>query len=533
MTIASAVATAGPYTTNGSSAGPYSFSFKIQAYSTSSAADHVEVTIEDADGSNRTTLTLTTDYTVSVNSDQSASPGGSVTLVSTPASGRIVRIALVPPFKQATSLANQAAYRADTVMAEFDHQAQTDFWLKSRVDRSIRFPVGETVTTDLPSSATRKGKVLTFDSSTGQPSVRSSIQAEGSLIPDEVIYTASASQTVFSIPGQVITDRELLDVWIGGAIQTKDDFSLSNNGTDTTLTMDSGVSAGTEVIIKVRGSQYITSLALSVDQPSILHYIPSTKHAGIAARTNTDDLTSYFEDFFAAGGGTIPAGRYWINPVSITNEVFVRMINAEIYQKSAGSVAGTAYNAATNSVITRQALWSFDTGSEGSTVTGEGDCWFDGYTGILSQTGTHKASFVNEYDSRWGAIDAFAERVSIEGVNFRNFLTFPVTLEGDGQTWKRARIEKCGQGGHAGPFKAPTSALTGLPVGGVIGQTVEDITLSEIGNDGYDVFQHAFDVSYSHFSRIQGQERLADETLAFLYVGSSFFIEAERWLAGH
>lgn len=88
-------------------------------------------------------------------------------------------------------------------------------------------------------------------------------------------------------------------------------------------------------------------------------------------------------------------------------------------------------------------------------------------------------------------------------MNFRNFLTFPVTLEGDGQTWKRARIEKCGQGGHAGPFKAPTSALTGLPVGGVIGQTVEDITLSEIGNDGYDVFQHAFDVSYSHFSRIQ------------------------------
>lgn len=159
-------------------------------------------------------------------------------------------------------------------------------------------------------------------------------------------------------------------------------------------------------------SEARTALGVN-DEPSILSFIPSSKWAGIAARTNTDDLTAYFTAFFAAGGGTIPAGRYWINPVSITNEVFVRLINAEIYQKSVGTVAGTGYNAATNPVITRQALWSFDTGSEGSTVTGEGDCWFDGYTGILSQTGTHKASFVNEYDSRWGAIDAFAERVSI------------------------------------------------------------------------------------------------------------------------
>lgn len=72
MTISSSVRVAGPYTGTGS-VSVYPFAFKVFQ------ASDVLVLRTDLNG-NITTLALTTDYSVSLSSDQNANPGGSINL---------------------------------------------------------------------------------------------------------------------------------------------------------------------------------------------------------------------------------------------------------------------------------------------------------------------------------------------------------------------------------------------------------------------------------------------------------------------
>ena len=79
MTIASSTRKAGPFTGDDAST-VFAFSFKVF-----SASDLYVVKAVAATGA-ETVLTLTTDYTVSLNADQNNSPGGTVTLTSVLAS---------------------------------------------------------------------------------------------------------------------------------------------------------------------------------------------------------------------------------------------------------------------------------------------------------------------------------------------------------------------------------------------------------------------------------------------------------------
>ena len=89
---------AGPYTCNGATV-TFSFSFKVFAASTDLA-----VVLADADG-DETDLVYSTDYSVSLNSDQNANPGGSITTVSTYATGYFVTVLSDVPATQNTSRA--------------------------------------------------------------------------------------------------------------------------------------------------------------------------------------------------------------------------------------------------------------------------------------------------------------------------------------------------------------------------------------------------------------------------------------------
>jgi hypothetical protein len=74
MTISSTNRKAGPYIGNGTTT-VFPFYFKVFT-----AAD-VEVVKLNVSTNVETTLALTTDYTVTLNTDQNANPGGSITLV--------------------------------------------------------------------------------------------------------------------------------------------------------------------------------------------------------------------------------------------------------------------------------------------------------------------------------------------------------------------------------------------------------------------------------------------------------------------
>ena len=143
-------------------ASTFPFAFKVFT-----AADVVVVKLE-VSTSVETVLTLTTDYTVTLNPDQNGNPGGSVRLVAgNLATGfnLVITSALEP--LQGTDLTNQGGFYPEVINDALDkavilHQQQQD-----ELDRSIKFSLTNTIgSLEISESAAgRANKVLAFDNS--------------------------------------------------------------------------------------------------------------------------------------------------------------------------------------------------------------------------------------------------------------------------------------------------------------------------------------------------------------------------------
>lgn len=113
-----------------------------------------------------TTLTLTTDYTVS---GVGVASGGSIVLTAgnLPATYRLT-IKRAQPLTQLAVLRNQGAFRAEDVEKIVDKATMQTQTIKDSIDRALRLPSSETPTaanTVLPAAATRAGLYLGFDGS--------------------------------------------------------------------------------------------------------------------------------------------------------------------------------------------------------------------------------------------------------------------------------------------------------------------------------------------------------------------------------
>lgn len=157
MTIQASTRTAGPFTTGSA----FTFSFKV--FSTSD----VVVYRTDTSTGVVTTLSLTTDYTVALNSNQNSNPGGTVTLVAgaLPAN-RSVLIVSAMANTQPVDITNQSGFYPDVINDGLDRAVAQIQQLKQQADRSIRFPPTELSPSNvIPSSSNRAGKLLGFDAS--------------------------------------------------------------------------------------------------------------------------------------------------------------------------------------------------------------------------------------------------------------------------------------------------------------------------------------------------------------------------------
>lgn len=164
MTINSTIRKTNLFVGNGS-ASTFPFTFKVFT-----AAEIVVVKVTTAT-SNETTLTLTTDYTVTLNPDQNGNPGGSITLVSggvaqNLATGFNLLITSNVQATQGTDLTNQGGFFPEVINDALDksvilHQQQQEI-----LDRSIRFSLTNTIGSLEISqdAAARANKILGFDS---------------------------------------------------------------------------------------------------------------------------------------------------------------------------------------------------------------------------------------------------------------------------------------------------------------------------------------------------------------------------------
>lgn len=326
MTVPATSRRAGPYSGNGSTT---SFSFSFKTF----AAGDLQVTKTSATGI-ETVLVLNSGYSVTLNSDQDASPGGSITypISGTPLiSGEKLTIVSALDYEQTTDLLGGGAFNARTIEDTFDRTVIQIQQLEERADRAMTLPVSATASTVLP--VPQRNEIIAWnDSANALVNIDATDLVSIAAYADWRTELFSGDGSTFSFtlaanPGSVHN----MDVSIGGVTQQNGvDFSVSG----TLLTFISPPPAGTNNVL-VRYGQALPLPIMPTINASQVVYNPAG--TGAVVRTAQDklrevvsvldfgadpsgvvDATSAFQlavnAVQAAGGGTvfIPAGRYKI-----------------------------------------------------------------------------------------------------------------------------------------------------------------------------------------------------------------------------
>ncbi|MDY2869191.1 MAG: hypothetical protein SOT69_10760 [Mesosutterella sp.] len=121
---------AGPFSTEGQSGFPFTFAvFK--------ATDVAVLLASSSDDLNPDTLVYGTDYTVELNDDQNAAPGGTVTLTTPLAAGSTLSIVSAVPYTQPTQLTNYSRFPPEILNKSLDRLEVQIQQLFERLDRAI------------------------------------------------------------------------------------------------------------------------------------------------------------------------------------------------------------------------------------------------------------------------------------------------------------------------------------------------------------------------------------------------------------
>jgi hypothetical protein len=134
MAVPNTVRRAGPFT----GGAVFPFGFKVFADS------DIQVVVADSDGV-ETVLVLDTDYSVTLNTDQEANPGGEVSYASLGVGETLTIIGALDE-SQPVTLANLGGFSPSVVMKMGDRLAMLVQQLSERINRSVLLPISSTLT---------------------------------------------------------------------------------------------------------------------------------------------------------------------------------------------------------------------------------------------------------------------------------------------------------------------------------------------------------------------------------------------------
>ena len=160
MTISTESIKAGPFAGNASTT-TFAFSYKVFAQADLAVIFTSTVGVES-------TKTLTTDYSVSLNSDQDNNPGGSITTTgaySPIAVGEKITIINEPDYTQGTDLVSGGGFFPNVIEDALDRSTILARRADEQVSRSIQIPVSDSAGTsvELASNTLRANKTIVFD----------------------------------------------------------------------------------------------------------------------------------------------------------------------------------------------------------------------------------------------------------------------------------------------------------------------------------------------------------------------------------
>ena len=198
MTINSETRVAGPFDGNDSTVS-FPFTFKV--------FDSDEVRVVAETGAVETDLELGTDYTVVLNADQNAAPGGSVVLAAPLATGTRLTLTSALEMLQPVDLTNQGGFYPRVINSALDRLTILLQQLASVVSRTLKFPLSDGPVGDLPGRSARAGTVLAFDEATGEPVAGPDIASVNGVAGAlEAINTVSGSIADVNTVADNITD---------------------------------------------------------------------------------------------------------------------------------------------------------------------------------------------------------------------------------------------------------------------------------------------------------------------------------------
>lgn len=279
MTVPATTRRAGPYNGN-SVTTSFPFTFKVFA------AGDIEVRFTSVDLL-ESVLVLDSGYTVTLNPDQNASPGGTVTY---PISGTALaageKLTLIGAleYEQPTDLPPGGAYRSTTVEDALDRATIQIQQLAEEVGRSLVLPPSAANTdTTLPPPVA--GKIIGWNSTADalvnlDTADLASVVVSGSAYTN--IFNGTGAQTAFALtanPGSV----NALDIAISGVSQVNGvDFTVSG----TTLTFVDAPPAGTGNVVV----RYVAALPVgSANSQDITHTTLGSRSRTLAAMLNEQD----------------------------------------------------------------------------------------------------------------------------------------------------------------------------------------------------------------------------------------------------
>jgi hypothetical protein len=267
MTVSSTDRRAGPFYGNGVTTA-FPFSFKVFS------ASDLEITHTAADG---TATVLTTGFTVALNADQDASPGGTITYPSSgsPMASTESLVALGDlAYQQGTDLSNAGRFRPQVIENALDYQNMLVQQVVELLGRQLTIPAdGPFPVTDLPSRTLRYDKLLAFDAATGQPKVTTFTATQVASVVAAVYAAAAGPLDALSFlqAGTGAVSRPAQNK--AREFVTPEDFGAAGDGVaDDTAELQLALNTGKDVYIL---NEYkITAAAAAVDGQRI--YGPGT-----------------------------------------------------------------------------------------------------------------------------------------------------------------------------------------------------------------------------------------------------------------
>ena len=426
---------------------------------------------------NSTLLTLTTNYTVT---GAGVTNGGSVTLVSGATAGDIVTIVRDVPVKRVTDFPTSGPFNVDALNSDLDRltaMVQQQEALDGRSLRLDQFDTPNTLNT-LPAKADRVGRVLQFNSSTGQPEAgpTTSEIANAQTYASNALTSATAaaasastaSSAASSTAGSVAAAAASASAASTSATNAASSASAastsasnastsaSNASTSATAAANSATSAGTQATNAASSASAAASSASSASTSA--SNAATAQAAAEAARDAT--LTAYdnFDDRYLGTKSSDPSVDNDGNALTAGALYFNSSIGGmKVYTGSAwvaAYISGSGYLAAANNLSELTA-----TASTARTNLGLGTAATSNTGDFAAASHTQAASTISDSTAAGRALltaaDASAQRTSLGLGTVATERTVPVSKGGTGATSLTANNVLLGNNGNALQVVAP------------------------------------------------------------------------------